>query len=223
MICSPRAGSGDEIAHEALADLSWPHETLDRVPAWPEAPSAWIGGWYRRSPDHARAPEGVPELIQCVGESFGEETHATTALCLSLLAELPAGPALDAGCGSGLLTQAWRKLGRGPVLAIDLDRWAVQQCTESLAAAGVEAEVRVGALAGLTGEDLGGRVVLANLPAGGHRELTATLGGDTPAALVCGPGPTEMDEVLDAWRAQGLHPRTEATSGRWRAAILEQR
>ena len=35
--------------------------------------------------------------------------------------DLPAGAALDVGCGSGLLAQAWAALGRGPVLACDLD------------------------------------------------------------------------------------------------------
>ena len=30
-----------------------------------------MAGWYRRSPAHARAPAGVPELVQVDGEGFG--------------------------------------------------------------------------------------------------------------------------------------------------------
>ena len=98
----------------------------------PGRPSRWLGGWYLRSPAHAPAPAGVRELVQAPGEGFGPAAHATTAMCLEGVEALPAGPALDAGCGSGLLAQAWARLGRGPVLACDLDPRALDQAARSL-------------------------------------------------------------------------------------------
>ena len=110
LVCSPRCAP--ELAGPALAAAPSPcaRSTPSRV-AHP--PSAQIAGWYRRSPDHAPAPPGVRELVQAPGEGFGPGDHATTAMCLEAIDALPAGAAVDAGCGSGLLAQAWVALGRG--------------------------------------------------------------------------------------------------------------
>lgn len=218
VLCAPRCAP--EAAAAALPRLAWPWEPVAEVPGWPDPPSAMLGaaggGWYRRSPGHLAAPAGVRELVQVPGEGFGPIDHATTAMCLDALAPLPPGPAVDAGCGSGLLAQAWAALGRGPVLAVDVDPHAVRHAAASLHAAGLAdaVTVRRGTLTALTAADLAGRVVLANVPPPAHRELLAAgAAAGAPAAVVLsGIRPGDAPGLADAWAARGLHP-----DGMWEA------
>jgi ribosomal protein L11 methyltransferase len=172
-----------------------------------------LGGWYRRSPAHLAAPAGVRELVQVPGEGFGPIDHPTTAMCLEALDPLPAGPALDAGCGSGLLAQAWAALRRGPVAAVDIDPHAVTHAAASAAAAGLGGAVAVrrGSLEALTAADLDGRVVLANVPPPAHAALLRAAAAAAPAAVVLsGIRPADAGALADAWAHRGLRP-----DGRW--------
>jgi len=204
LVCAPRAAP--DLAAPALAVCPLPHRALDRVPAWPDPPARWIAGWYLRSPAHASAPAGVRELLQAPGEGFGPAAHATTAMCLEALESLPPGPALDAGCGSGLLAQAWARLGRGPVDACDLDPRALDQAARSLRAAGLARAValRRGALAALAPQAIAGRVLLANVPAAAHRELLARIAAAPRAVVLSGLRPGEAPGIEERYRALGL-------------------
>jgi hypothetical protein len=214
LVCAPR--SAPELAAEALTGCPLPLRPLPAVPGWPDPPSQMVGGWYRRSPGHLPAPPGVRELLQVPGEGFGPAGHATTAMCLEAIDHLPGGAAVDAGCGSGLLAQAWVALGRGPVLAVDLDTRAIDQAARSLAVAGRGGPVtlRRGPLGGLGGDELAGRVVLANVPAAAHRELLRRVDRDAPprAAVLSGIRPGEVDALGEAWAAVGL-PTAAVTAG----------
>jgi ribosomal protein L11 methylase PrmA len=131
------------------------------------------------------------------------------------LRALPAGPALDAGCGSGLLALAWARLGRGPVLAGDADPAACAQARASAALSGLAGLVRVERwrLEALAPEALVGRVLLANLPLAAHRALLARLAAPPPAALLSGLRRAEAAEVLGAYRRLGLRPLGAARRG----------
>lgn len=214
LVCAPR--SAPELAGPALAACPLPWRTLAEVPGWPDPPAQMVSGWYRRSPAHAPAPAGVRELVQAAGEGFGPAGHATTAMCLEMLEPLPAADALDVGCGSGLLAQAWVALGRGTVLACDLDPRAIDQAARSLAAAGRAGSVtlRCGPIAALGEEEIAGRVVLANVPAPAHASLLARTGAPPGALVLSGLRPTDVPAVVDAWRARGLAvQRREARGG----------
>ena len=207
LVCAPR--SAPELAAAALAACPLPWRALDMVPGWPDPPAQMVAGWYRRSPAHAPAPGGIRELVQAPGEGFGPAGHSTTAMCLEMLESLPAADALDVGCGSGLLAQAWVALGRGAVLACDLDPRALDQASRSLCAAGRAEAVtlRRGPIAALTAQEIAGRVVLANVPAPAHASLLERT-DDRPEALVLsGLRPSEVPAVVDAWRARGLAVR----------------
>lgn len=70
------------------------------------------------------------------GMSFGTGKHATTLFCLRNLDELSADgdqkmSFLDAGCGSGILSIAARKLGYDPICAFDVDPDAVRIACEN--------------------------------------------------------------------------------------------
>lgn len=204
LVCAPR--SAPELAAPALAACPLPWRALTTVPGWPDPPAQMVAGWYRRSPAHAPAPDGVRELMQAPGEGFGPAGHATTAMCLEMLESLPPADALDVGCGSGLLGQAWVALGRGAVLACDLDARALDQAARSLAAAGRAGAVTLcrSPIAALAPEQISGRVVLANVPAPAHASLLARTGAPPRAVVLSGLRPSEAGAVVDAWRALGL-------------------
>jgi len=184
----------------------FPTEPRARPAVWPDSPAAFVAGWYRRSEQHAPAPEGVREIVQCPGTGFGPGDHPTTAMCLTALDALPAADAVDVGCGSGLLAQAWARLHDVNVLAIDADPAAVDQATASIAAAGLAGRVAVRRqlVEALRPADLAARVVLVNVPPAAHRGLQARI-GPLPAALVAsGFRPAEACQVVAGYRALGL-------------------
>ena len=76
------------------------------------------------------------------GMCFGTGSHGTTKGCLQYLDEIEAekGPGLsciDAGCGSGILSMAARRLGYGKLVGFDYDPQAVATSRENLLAAGI--------------------------------------------------------------------------------------
>jgi ribosomal protein L11 methyltransferase len=206
LVCAPR--SAPEAARAALAASPFPAHPLAEVPGWPDPPAAMIAGWYRRSPIHLAAPAGVRELVQATGVGFGPGDHPTTTMCLAALEGLAGGPALDVGCGSGLLAQAWAALGRGPVIALDVDPRAVDQARRSLAAAGRAGtvEVRRAPIESLAAADLAGRALLANVPEGAQRALLARVSGPPSAIVLSGIRPAAAGALRDAWQAHGLRP-----------------
>jgi ribosomal protein L11 methyltransferase len=86
-------------------------------------------------------PVGLPAVVIDPGQAFGTGSHATTLLCLELLLEQAPGPALDLGCGSGVLALAAARLGHAPVLACDDDPIAVEVATENAARNGCAIQV----------------------------------------------------------------------------------
>ena len=96
----------------------------------------WIGPPWERPPDDA-----VPVVID-PGRAFGTGGHATTQLCVGLLAELEPASLLDVGCGSGVIAIASALLGFSPVVAVDLDPAAVDATGRNAAANGVVLDVR---------------------------------------------------------------------------------
>lgn len=227
LVVAPLAGgrdASDQAARLAAVSLPW---RADDGPAPPlPFPADVGGGVYRRSPGHAPAPPGVPEVVLVDGEGFGLAGHVTTGMCLDLLGEMPDGPALDAGCGSGILGLAWARLGRGSVLAVDLDPQAVTQARESAWASGLDGAVRVrrAALNLLPAEELDAHVVLANAPRMAQDALRAVPGDPVPRGiLISGLQADDMDAVVDAWEERGLALSRRESVGRWHAAALRAR
>ena len=97
--------------------------------------SLWVG------PPWEQPPTGLEAIVIDPGQAFGTGAHATTRLCLELLAELTPTSLLDAGCGSGVLAIAAAKLGFSPVHALDRDRLAVEATAANAAANDVVVDV----------------------------------------------------------------------------------
>ena len=92
-------------------------------PVW--AGGLWIG------PPWMSPPPDEPSVVVDPGRAFGTGAHPTTRACIELLAGLERGSLLDAGCGSGVVAIAARRLGFAPVVAVDLDEVAVDIATET--------------------------------------------------------------------------------------------
>jgi ribosomal protein L11 methyltransferase len=75
------------------------------------------------------------------GRAFGTGAHGSTRAALELLQRLEPCPALDIGCGSGVLTVAASRLGFGPLFAIDVDPLAVAATRENARRNGVAVDV----------------------------------------------------------------------------------
>ena len=122
-------GAADE--DEVPADWAQRWRTFHRpVRAGP----FWVG------PSWEGAPEDATAIVIDPGLAFGTGAHATTRLCLELLADLPVGSLLDAGCGSGVLSVGAAKLGFAPVHAVDDDPFAIETTRANAAANDVEVE-----------------------------------------------------------------------------------
>jgi ribosomal protein L11 methyltransferase len=97
----------------------------------------WIG------PPWVEPPSAALAVVIDPGRAFGTGAHATTRLCVELLAALPRGSLVDVGCGSGVLAIAAARLGFGPIVAIDDDPVAIEVTLANALANGIELEARV--------------------------------------------------------------------------------
>jgi len=160
----------------------------------------WIGPpWF--------PPEEVAVVID-PGRAFGTGAHGSTRAALELLAGLDPSPALDLGCGSGVLSVAALRLGFGPVAAFDVDPLAVGSTAENAARNGVEVAV---ALADVLADPLPSAPLwLANLELGILERLLERA--DLPARILASGltadqtlGGSPRAEV-DGWAAELLRP-----------------
>jgi len=122
----------------------------------------WIG------PPWEQPPAGATAVVVDPGRAFGTGAHATTRLCLELLLDLPRGPLLDVGCGSGVLSIAAAKVGFAPVVAIDVDPLAIEATRANAAANGVEIEA---VLRDGTQEPQAAETVVANIALGAVEQV----------------------------------------------------
>ena len=167
-----------------------------------------------------------PPLLDVVvdpGMAFGTGQHATTRSCLELLAglaaEAPGASALDAGCGSGVLAIAARRLGLDPVWALDADPLCVEATLANARRNGVGLRVARRAIGAdrLPAADL----VLANLTGGLLRALAAALPEPAPRALVAsGMRPEEVPGVEGAMRARGLRAVRRIDADGWSTLLV---
>ena len=150
----------------------------------------WIGPpWF--------PPEEVAVVID-PGRAFGTGAHGSTRAALELLAGLDPSPALDLGCGSGVLS----------VAAFDVDPLAVGATAENAARNGVEVAV---ALADVLADPLPSAPLwLANLELGILERLLERA--DLPARILASGltadqtlGGSPRAEV-DGWAAELLRP-----------------
>ncbi len=166
----------------------------------------WIG------PPWEVPPADADAVIVDPGRAFGTGGHATTRLCLQLLADLQRGSLLDVGCGSGVLSIAAIRLGFAPVIAVDHDSAALNATARNASANGVELELR---LADALVEPLpAADVAVANIA----REAVERLGPLLASPAVVTSGYLEQDApVLPGFRQQDRR-----TAAGWAADLFRR-
>ncbi|MFC3286325.1 50S ribosomal protein L11 methyltransferase [Litchfieldella rifensis] len=196
-----------EIEFELLADRDWEREWMDGFHPLRMGSRLWIVPSWHDAPD----PDAVNLLLD-PGLAFGTGTHPTTALCLEWLDGLAATGALegrdvlDVGCGSGILAIAALKLGAAHATGTDIDPQALLASRDNAERNAIEAS----RLELLYPEQLEFRpfpVVIANILAGPLVELATTIADHVaPGGRLALSGilAAQADEVLDAYRDQGL-------------------
>jgi len=154
-----------------LADEDWAHGWQQHFPL------LRVGSRLLIRPSWAELPDDPADIVLTLdpGRAFGTGTHATTALCLEVIARLADAPApprrvLDVGAGSGILAMAAAVLGASKVVACEIDVEASQVAAENIAANGLQATV---AVTTTPIEELSGSfdLILANILAGENIRL----------------------------------------------------
>lgn len=177
-----------------------------------------VGPLYLRPPWEKPRP-GAHDVLIDPGMAFGTGQHPTTRGCIELMLTRPPGSLLDAGCGSGVLAIAARRLGHDPVWAVDDDDDALRTTVENARVNGVGIAVsrrRIGqdALPATDG-------VVANLTASIMAPLACGLAESPPKWLILsGIRTFEADEACAEFAPLGLTERTRIDEDPWVAILL---
>jgi ribosomal protein L11 methyltransferase len=224
------AGAADPAALEARLAAAGVAATVAARPeddAWRTAMEAFhrpveVAGRLRVRPPWAAPVAGLLDVEVDPGMAFGTAQHATTRACLELLCGIaPGGTALDAGCGSGVLAVAARRLGWDPVIAVDHDPLSVAATVDNARRNGVALTVarRTIGIDRLPPAAL----VLANLTATVLRVLAAALAPAPPRRLIAsGMRPREVADVAGAMAPRGLVPVRTIEDAGWATVLLER-
>lgn len=123
-----------QVASEGVA-LGWEER-------WREFHRPVIVGGLWVGPPWEEPPRDLKAVVVDPGRAFGTGGHATTRLCLEVLAGIERGSLLDIGSGSGVLAIAAARLGFRPVVAVDHDEAAVEATLRNAGANGLELDCR---------------------------------------------------------------------------------
>ena len=133
--------AGEPQIEEYLREAGYPYERIEFKDdtnwnaLWESnfQPILLEGRCYIRAPFHEKRGDVEHEVIIMPKMSFGTGHHATTSLMLSRIMDLDlrGKSGLDMGSGTGVLAILAVMRGAWQVEAIDIDRWAYENCIEN--------------------------------------------------------------------------------------------
>lgn len=239
------AGDGDLAGALALARVATGIDAkLERAPIAAEGwlartqaafPEQLVGRRFAVHGTHqeGRAPAGRILLRLDAGLAFGSGEHGSTRGCLRALERIAwrkPRRILDLGTGSGILAIAAAKLLHRPVLATDIEPWAVRVAGENARLNGVAHLVRPLLASGWRGRAVRAAgpydLVLANILARPLCLMAPDLayhlapGG---VAILSGLLASQARLVLAAHRRQGLRLAGRVREGDWTTLIVQKR
>ncbi len=224
----PELGDVEAAAGDGLIEVSSREVADDWADRWQDfhkpvlvADRLWLRPSWEPAPD-----DDVLDIVVDPGQAFGTGAHATTRLCLELMAELAGageagGPLTDLGSGSGVLAIAGAKLGWEPVAGYDNEGPAVIAAREN--AGRNDARATFEACDFREGLPPLAQTVVANLTGPLLREVAAAMAtaGAPPDTLVCsGLLATEADAVSAAFAHARLEESGRRQMGDWGALLL---
>ena len=219
------AAAGEALcAHLSARGLRVGIRTAREDDAWRDAMLAFhqpieIAGRLLVRPPWTPPRLGLSDVVIDPGMAFGTGQHATTRACLELLAGLAPTSLLDAGCGSGVLAIAARRLGYDPVRAIDDDPLALEATIHNARANGVGLTVgrrRIGRDPLPHAETL-----VANLTTTLLVALAGALAQAGPTrAILSGIQHGEEGEVLGTFALLGLREGARIEDDAWVTLLL---
>lgn len=187
-------------------------------------PTAVAGGRVVIRPSwHDAAADTEIDVAIDPGQAFGTGAHATTRMCVELLARLAdqgeaSGSLVDLGTGSGVLAIVAAKLGFSPVLGVDTEGAAVHAARRNARLNGVEIVVERLNLHEASPPQA--RTLVANLTAPLLRDVAAALPEPPRHAVCSGLLGREVDDVAAAFGAAGLALVDRHDAGDWSALLL---
>ena len=210
-----------ELTLVPLPDRNWVSASLRALPPV-HAGRFFVHGAH----DRGRAPGGAINLEVEAGRAFGNGRHETTYGCLLTLGHLAKTRRfrrpLDLGCGAGVLALAMARLWRVPVIASDIDPWAVAVAKANSRKNNLHPWVRPvladgfahPALCKLAPYDL----IMANILARPLQRLAPAIAGHlAPGGRVVLSGllAKQDAQVRSAYRGQGLSLVSRQRIGGW--------
>ncbi|GJL81483.1 MAG: ribosomal protein L11 methyltransferase [marine bacterium B5-7] len=188
----------EDISIDLVDDCDWERAFLKNFKPIEITPDLWI------CPSWCTPPRtDAVNIVLDPGLAFGTGSHATTALCLRHLADLPlnGSTVLDFGCGSGILAIASLKLGADHAIATDIDTRAIDATRENALANGVLDRLEI-----ITADEIGSAikadVVIANILAVTLIELARVIENPcSPGAILLLSGilAKQRDAVIQAF------------------------
>ncbi|WOE76497.1 50S ribosomal protein L11 methyltransferase [Alterisphingorhabdus coralli] len=200
------------------------------------------GRFHVHTPDHASSSEpGVYNIRIGAGQAFGTGHHETTAGCLAMLDHIRRSGAradtiLDLGSGTGLLAFAAEHLWpRAYITATDIDPVSVEVMGENIIANGLKSGMRQGEIAAIAADGMDDLLIQARAP---YQLIVANilaapliaLSEDIAAGLspqgnlvLAGLMNHQAEDVLRAYRRQGLRLAHKIVDGEWSILWLRKR
>jgi len=175
---------------------------------------------------------GEAVVVLDPGMSFGTGQHPTTFFCLRMIDILSAKTAdasfLDAGCGSGILAIAAKKLGFNKISAFDIDPDATEIAKENFEINNIDMNqirLETASLEEFAPAQEGYDVIAANILSGiliRNRDTLLAMLKPSGHIILAGILATEYDNVKNAFTEAGLREIENFQEQEWKSGLFHK-
>lgn len=166
------------------------------------------------------------------GMSFGTGQHPTTFFCLRMIdflcGENQGASFLDAGCGSGILAIAAKKMGFNKIDAFDIDPDATEIAKENFAVNSIDMKdirLETAPLEEFSPAKGGYDVIAANILSGiliRNKDILLSMLKQSGYIILAGILATEYDKAKEAFTSSGLHEVESFHDEEWKSGLFHK-